>query len=94
MNTGMRQNPELLAVVAFGAASVLGLAGAGMWMALAVGAIYGLERLTVLASNAPMPVPDHHHSIQHVGAFASRLGAILATYGATLALRSVGTAWQ
>lgn len=94
MNTGAEYNPELLTVVAFGAATVLGLAGAAMWMPVAVGAMYGIERLTALASNSPMPVTDHRRSIQQVGEFALRLGAILVTYGATLALRIVGITWQ
>lgn len=83
MDRAMRENQELLPLVAFGAAIIHGLAGAPLWMAASTGALYGAERLGALAPG--------DHAVESAGVFASRMGAVLLCYGIALALRLLGT---
>lgn len=90
----MRETRELLTLVAFGAAIILGLAGAPLWIAVATGAVYGAEKLGSLPARMPGRFADGQGStLEQAGDFASRVGAILLVYGIAMALRLLGTAW-
>jgi hypothetical protein len=89
----MQENRELLTLVAFGAAIILGLSGAPLWIAAATGVVYGAEKLGLPAIVSGRHAGDQGSALEQTGQAASRIGAILLAYGATLGLRFVGTTW-
>lgn len=88
----MRQNPEFFAVVAFGAALILGLSGSPMWMPAAVGVMYGIDAL-LAAGYGTTGGSQEKHAVarQQAGLIASRTGAILVAYAVALGLRLLGS---
>jgi hypothetical protein len=88
----MRQNPEFLAVVAFGAALILGLSDAPAWMPVAIGVMYGIDEFLTADSGTTGSARDQHDAVrQQAGMIAARAGAVLLAYGLALALRHLGS---
>jgi hypothetical protein len=87
----MRQNPEFFAVVAFGAALLLGLSGSPIWMPVAIGVMYGVDAFLAADSGTIGSAGDQHDAVrQQVGMVAARAGAVLTAYGVALGLRLLG----
>jgi hypothetical protein len=89
----MQDNREFLTIVAFGAAVILGLAGAPLWIAVATGVVYGAEKSGLPAVVSGRDARDQGNALEQAGQVASRIGAILLVYGVTLGLRFLGTTW-
>ena len=88
----MRQNPEFLAVVAFGAALLFGLSGSPIWMPAAVGVIYGIDAGLAAGCGTTAGIHGKHAAArQQAGLIASRTGAILVAYAVALGLRLLGS---
>ena len=88
----MRQNPEFFAVVAFGAALILGLAGAPIWMPVAIGVMYDIDEFLAADAGTTGSARDQHDAVrQQAGMIAARAGAVLLAYGLALALRHLGS---
>lgn len=86
----MRQNPEFFAVAAFGAALILGLSGAPMWMPVAIGVMYGIDEFFALRST--VCAREKQRAVrQQAGMIASRAGAVLMAYGLAFSLRLLGS---
>jgi hypothetical protein len=87
----MRQNPEFFAVVAFGAALMLGLTGAPMWMPAAVGVMYGIDAFLAARAGTTGSVRYRHGAVRRrAGMIVARAGAVLIAYGVALSLRLLG----
>jgi hypothetical protein len=85
----MRRNPEFLPVIGVGAALLLGLIGAPIWMPIAVGAIYGFEACVTEDSSTIAKIAEQ---LNLAGQLATRMGAVLIAYGLALTLRMIGSA--
>lgn len=89
----MSRNPELLIVIAFGTAALLGVAGAPIWIATVIGALYGTDELaSSRESSASRKEASQATVQQQSNAVALRMGAILLAYGVGLTLRILGNA--